>query len=71
MTRPSIRDTDSASGVKTTPDTRSSAVSAKMPIPGLEELLLVLLNQGFYPTKLDRVKPEISGQRHGPEPELG
>jgi len=60
MTRPSINETHSESEVKLTLETLSSAVSAKIPIPSLQELLLIILNDCFNPTKFPRIKSKIS-----------
>jgi hypothetical protein len=70
MLRPSISETQSESEVKLTFETRSSAVSAKIPIPSLQELLLMLFYNCFNPTKFSGVKSKISRQPHGFQPEF-
>src|SRR5229473_4644921 len=70
MDRPSISATLSESAVKLTPDTRSSAFNAKMPIPRLYKSGLIRLYHGLYSTKLDGTKPKVHGQSDRFQPEL-
>ena len=70
MVRPSFNATLSESAVKLTPATLSSAFSAKIPIPRLNESTLICLHQGFYSTKLDGAKSKVSGKCHRLQPEL-
>lgn len=61
MVRPSIKATLSESWLKLTPDTRSSAFNAKMPIPCLYEYGPIGLHKRLYSTKFDGTKPKVYG----------
>jgi hypothetical protein len=71
IVRPSINATLSESAAKLTPDTRSSAFNAKIPIPCLYESGLIHFHQGFYSMKLDGTKSKVPGKRDRFQPELG
>ena len=70
MVRPSFNATLSESAVKLTPATLSSAFSAKIPIPRLNESTLICFHQGFYSTKLDGAKSKVSGKCDRLQPEF-
>src|SRR6516225_5395269 len=70
MVRPSRRATLKVSLVNFTSTTRSSAASAKMPMPSLQELLLVLIDQPLNPPQLFGGRTKVARQANGLQPEL-
>src|SRR5438876_5986984 len=71
MVRPSRRDTLKVSFVNFTPVTRSSAVSAKMPMPGLQECRLMLNHSFLKPPLLLGREAEVPREADRLQPELG
>src|SRR5207302_8250744 len=71
MVRPSRRPTLKVSFVNFTSVTRSSAVSAKMPMPGLQECRLMLNHQFLKPPQLFGREAEVPRQADRLQPELG
>src|SRR5437868_7006975 len=70
ITRPSLRETVSASGVTLTLATRPSAARAEEPIPCLQKQFLILFHEQFYPSQNSRTKSIIAYLRGGKEPKL-
>src|SRR5438105_8852981 len=71
MVRPSRRATLKVSFVNFTSMTRSSAVSAKMPMPGLQECYLMLNYQFLKPPQLLGREAEVPCEADRLQPELG
>src|SRR6476660_2819214 len=71
MVRPSRRETLKVSFVNVTSVTRSSAVSAKMPMPGLQECRLMLNHQFLKPPQFLGREAEVPSQADRLQPELG
>src|SRR5438067_12872253 len=71
MVRPSHRATLKVSFVNFTFVTRSSAVSAKMPMPSLQECRLMLNHQFLKPPQLLGWEAEVPRQADRLQPELG
>src|SRR5438105_6379615 len=71
MVRPSRMATLKVSFVNVTSVTRSSAVSAKMPMPGLQECRLMLNHQFLKPSQFLGWEAEVPRQADRLQPELG
>jgi hypothetical protein len=70
MVRPSLSPTLKVSFVNFTSVTRSSAVSAKMPMPSLQECCLMLNRQFLKPPQLLGREAEVPRETDRPQPEL-
>src|SRR5688572_11724155 len=71
MQRPSFSPTTRQSAMKSTEATRSSASSAKVPMPGLHELLFVAFDDQVKPFQFVRRKPKVPCQCNRCQPVLG
>jgi len=71
MERPSISLTVNESSENSTPATLSSAATTEVLIPGLQQFVLMLLDDCKQFCQLARAKSVIPGQPHRTQPELG
>jgi hypothetical protein len=71
MVRPSLSATLKVSFVNFTAVTRSSAVSAKMPMPSLQQCRLMLTHQFLQPPQLPGWEAEVAREADRLQPEFG